>query len=143
VITLTHGENAEIYIIDGKGARSVQVWHPIHLNLGKFKIYSTSRYFQPLGISPESGDGLDQARTRQSSSDPALTAFAQLGAHRLKAKRGLITLSTKDTEYIAAESGVGLGLQQDDDSKDPLWHGTGYVSSLSLWYYLLIPNCCY
>jgi hypothetical protein len=83
------------------------------------------RYFQPLGISPLAKEILDPTRTQQASSDPALTAFAQLGAHRLKAKRGLVTLSTEDTEYIIAESGIGLGLQQDDDSKDPLWHRTG------------------
>lgn len=52
-----------------------------------------------------------------------MTAFAQLGAHRLHGKRGLITLSTRDTEYIIAESGVGLSLQKDDDKNDPLWHG--------------------
>jgi hypothetical protein len=78
-----------------------------------------------LDISPVSRILHDETRTRQSSNDPSLTAFAQLGAHRLKAKRGLITLSTRDIEYIVAESGVGLGLQQDDDSNDPLWHGTG------------------
>lgn len=65
---------------------------------------------------------------RQSSSDPLLTALAQLGVHRLKAKRGLITLSTRDTEYILAESTIGLSLQQDDDVNDPLWHGAGPLS---------------
>ncbi|KAE9966634.1 hypothetical protein BLS_006882 [Venturia inaequalis] len=64
-------------------------------------------------------------RVKQSSSDPLLTALASLGAHRLKAKRGLITLSTKDTEFILAEAGTGLRLQQDDDENDPLWHGVG------------------
>lgn len=59
----------------------------------------------------------------KASSDPVLTAFAQLGAHRLQGKRGLITLSTRDTEYILAEASVGLNLQQDDDKNDPLWHG--------------------
>jgi hypothetical protein len=33
-------------------------------------------------------------------------------------------MSTRDTEYILAEAGVGLSLQQDDDKNDPLWHGT-------------------
>lgn len=41
----------------------------------------------------------------------------------MRGKRGLITLSTRDTEYILAEATVGLGLQQDDDKNDPLWHG--------------------
>ena len=89
------------------------------------KSYSTSRYFQPLDISPKPRDTTDQTRKAKSSSDPVLTAFVQLGALRFQAKRGLITLSSKDTEYIVAESGVQLGLQQDDDSKDPLWHGAG------------------
>jgi signal transduction histidine kinase len=62
--------------------------------------------------------------TPKASIDPVLTAFAQLGAHRLRAKRGLVTLSTRDTEYILAEASVGLNLQQDDDKDDPLWHGT-------------------
>ncbi|KAF2430869.1 hypothetical protein EJ08DRAFT_588418 [Tothia fuscella] len=65
---------------------------------------------------------------KTSSTDPLLTALAQLGAHRLKAKRGLITLSTRETEYILAESGIGLSLQQDDDKNDPLWHGAGALS---------------
>ena len=33
-------------------------------------------------------------------------------------------MSTRDTEYILAEAGIGLSLQQDDDKNDPLWHGT-------------------
>jgi len=41
----------------------------------------------------------------------------------LNAKRGLITLSTRDTEYILAEASAGLSLQQDNDKNDPLWHG--------------------
>jgi signal transduction histidine kinase len=69
----------------------------------------------------------ERTRARVSSNDPVLTAFAQLGAHRLKAKRGLVTLSTRDTEYILAEAGTGLALQQDDDKNDPLWHGAGML----------------
>jgi signal transduction histidine kinase len=84
------------------------------------------RYYQPLELSAtpvplQNG----QKANRQSSTDPVLTAFAQLGAHRLRAKRGLITLSTRDAEYILAEATAGLGLQQDDDKNDPLWHGAG------------------
>lgn len=82
------------------------------------------RYVRPADISAPS-DQSGPSRTRQSSLDPLLTALAQLGAHRLKAKRGLVTLSTRDTEYILAESTIGLGLQQDDDKNDPLWHGAG------------------
>jgi len=45
----------------------------------------------------------------------------------LNAKRGLITLSTKDTEYILAEAGQKISLQQDDDAEDRLWHGEGIL----------------
>jgi signal transduction histidine kinase len=42
----------------------------------------------------------------------------------LKAKRGIIALSTRSAEYILAESGTSLNLQQDDDEVDRLWHGS-------------------
>jgi hypothetical protein len=54
-----------------------------------------------------------------------LTAFAQLGALRLNTKRSIITLTTGSTEFIIAESGQALSLQQDDDADDKLWHGVG------------------
>lgn len=54
-----------------------------------------------------------------------MTAFAQLGALRLNARRGIISLSSKDTEYILAEAGKTLSLQRDDDKDDYLWHGVG------------------
>jgi len=122
----TQGKNAQMCISNGKGARGLPVRHPLLLlSFRESKSYRTSRYFQPLDISPKARDTTDQTRKPKSSSDPVLTAFVQLGALRFQAKRGLITLSSRDTEYIVAESGVQLGLQQDDDSKDPLWHGTG------------------
>jgi signal transduction histidine kinase len=61
--------------------------------------------------------------------DPCLTAFAQLGALRLNAKRGIITLSAGDTQYIIAESGQALSLQQDNDERDQLWHGVGLMNT--------------
>jgi signal transduction histidine kinase len=49
-----------------------------------------------------------------------------LGALRLNAKRGFITLSTISREFIIAESGRSLSLQrEDDEQQDPLWHGIG------------------
>ncbi|KAF4624564.1 hypothetical protein G7Y89_g13605 [Cudoniella acicularis] len=79
------------------------------------------RYYQPENDSVDAeGNKISKA-----SSDPILTAFAQLGAHRLNAKRGLITLSTNDVEYMLAESGKALSLQRDDDENDRLWHGVG------------------
>lgn len=80
------------------------------------------RYFEPLEKSGASVYDRDHAASK-ASSDPVLTAFAQLGAHRLHAKRGLVTLSTRNIEYILAEASVGLSLQQGDDKTDPLWHG--------------------
>jgi signal transduction histidine kinase len=61
-----------------------------------------------------------------------LTAFAQLGALRLDAKRGVITVSAKDREYIIAESGQRLSLQQDDDEDDKLWHGVGWLAQTGM-----------
>lgn len=54
-----------------------------------------------------------------------LSAFAQLGALRLNAKRGVITLASNSKEYIIAESSQSLSLQQDNDAQDKLWHGIG------------------
>lgn len=87
------------------------------------------RYYQPA---QESGTADAQSPTvPQSSSDPCLTAFAQLGALRLNAKRGLITLSSISAEYILAEAGQSLSLQKDDDHKDRLWHGVGVLKDNS------------
>jgi signal transduction histidine kinase len=46
----------------------------------------------------------------------------------LNAKRGIITLSAGDTQYIIAESGQALSLQEDNDDQDQLWHGVGLIS---------------
>ena len=81
------------------------------------------RYYQPTDISGTPAP--DNEHVPRSSNDPCLTAFAQLGALRLNAKRGLITFSSRDTEYILAESGQTISLQKDDDEKDRLWHGAG------------------
>lgn len=69
----------------------------------------------------------DRDRTPTASSDPILTSFAQLGALRLNAKRGYITLNTETSTYVLAESGQNLSLLKDDDEDDPLWHGVGLL----------------
>ncbi|TVY78234.1 Autoinducer 2 sensor kinase/phosphatase LuxQ [Lachnellula suecica] len=79
------------------------------------------RYYQP----DDAPTTPDEKHVPKASSDPCLTAFAQLGALRLNTKRGLITLSTGSAEFIIAESGQALSLQQDDDENDRLWHGVG------------------
>lgn len=45
----------------------------------------------------------------------------------MNAKRGIIALSAGNTQYIIAESGQALSLQEDDDEQDQLWHGVGLL----------------
>ncbi|GAB7355288.1 hypothetical protein MBLNU459_g5828t1 [Dothideomycetes sp. NU459] len=60
------------------------------------------------------------------SEDTALAAFAQLGALRLNAKRCIISIVSRDVEYVLAESTRTLSLQSDTvhDEHDALWLGT-------------------
>lgn len=90
------------------------------------------RYYNPILFPCPNSNDVDSTTSKpkpKASGDPCLTAFAQLGALRLNARRGLITVSTRDTEYILAESGQRLSLQQDDDEDDKLWHGVGLVQN--------------
>ncbi|KAH6682076.1 hypothetical protein B0J14DRAFT_577841 [Halenospora varia] len=80
------------------------------------------RYWQPEEA-PLDAEG--KKTSKKAAGDPSLTAFAQLGALRLNAKRGIITLATHNSEWMLAESGRGLSLQKDDDENDKLWHGVG------------------
>ena len=91
--------------------------------------FGIDRYWQPENIVPDSS-ATDRPKT--SSSDPILTAFAQLGALRLNAKRGLITLSTRESEYMIAEAGKTLSIQGDDDEQDRLWHGVAEMKCKGL-----------
>lgn len=85
-------------------------------------LINTCRYYLPSSSSiPDKETG----PSKKASSDPTLTAFAQLGCLRINCKRGIITLSTKDTEYVLAEATQELSLQKDDDETDNLWHGEG------------------
>ncbi|KAK0124569.1 hypothetical protein ONS95_009518 [Cadophora gregata] len=79
------------------------------------------RYYLPSSSLPDKEAGA----SKRASSDPTLTAFAQLGCLRINCKRGIITLSSKDTEYVLAEATQELSLQKDDDETDNLWHGEG------------------
>ncbi|KAI1004628.1 hypothetical protein K3495_g3586 [Podosphaera aphanis] len=86
------------------------------------------RYF------PSVDNECSENNKRRASTDPCLTAFAQLGALRMKAKRGYITLSTCDPNrvaYVLAESGPALSLQKCDDENDELWHGAGILEEQS------------
>ncbi|RDL40639.1 uncharacterized protein BP5553_00618 [Venustampulla echinocandica] len=81
------------------------------------------RYYQPEAEAATVKPG--EEGVKKASNDPCLTAFAQLGAQRLDARRGIITLSTAVTDYMLAESGKQLSLQRDNDQQDELWHGVG------------------
>ncbi|CZR54524.1 uncharacterized protein PAC_04408 [Phialocephala subalpina] len=90
------------------------------------------RYYNPILFPCPNSNDADSTALKpkaKASSDPCLTAFAQLGALRLNARRGLITVSTRDTEFVLAESGQRLSLQQDDDEDDKLWHGVGLIQN--------------
>ena len=68
-------------------------------------------------------------RAAVSSREFALTAYAQLVALRLNAKRALISLFDKEREYIIAEATRTLSLQQDDihAQTDAMYFGTSVL----------------
>ncbi|PYH80547.1 putative sensor histidine kinase/response regulator [Aspergillus uvarum CBS 121591] len=65
----------------------------------------------------------------QSSQDTTLTALAQLGALRLNARRCMISLFDRHTQYILAEATRTLSLQDDRVHKDgdALWLGSSAI----------------
>ncbi|ETN46729.1 uncharacterized protein HMPREF1541_00918 [Cyphellophora europaea CBS 101466] len=65
----------------------------------------------------------------QSSQDRALTAFAQLGALRLNAKRCVVTLIDNATQYVLAEATKSLSLMDDlcHEVGDELWLGNSRI----------------
>ncbi|KAF2431780.1 hypothetical protein EJ08DRAFT_733146 [Tothia fuscella] len=69
---------------------------------------------------------LVNSTTACSSHDATLTAFAQLGALRLRSKRCLISLFSAHEQHIIAEATQTLSLLSDTvhDSDDELWLGT-------------------
>ncbi|RKF60246.1 putative cytoplasmic response regulator [Erysiphe neolycopersici] len=84
------------------------------------------RYYQPNEIESPIDD------KPRSSDDPCLTAFAQLGVLRTNFERAYITLSTgnpKHQDYVLAESGPALSLQDIHDEYGELWQGVGMVKS--------------
>jgi signal transduction histidine kinase len=101
-------------------------------------ILASKRYWQPSEDIPDA-TATDIAKV--SSSDPILTAFAQLGALRLSAKRGMITLVTREHEYIIAEAGKTLSIQGDNDEQDRLWHGVATIRSRGLGHDLVKLFC--
>ncbi|KAK2630258.1 hypothetical protein QTJ16_001078 [Diplocarpon rosae] len=84
------------------------------------------RYYIPPPLRNPGSEGEEPTR-KKASSDPTLTAFAQLGCLRINCKRGIITLSTRGAEFVLAEATRELSLQRDDDESDNLWHGEGAI----------------
>ncbi|POS83834.1 hypothetical protein EPUL_005284, partial [Erysiphe pulchra] len=78
--------------------------------LSSTRLREVFRYYQPNEIDSPTDDKL------RSSNDPCLTAFAQLG-------------NPKHTEYVLAESGPALSLQNIHDENGELWQGVGIVKS--------------
>ncbi|KAK4999033.1 hypothetical protein LTR66_001841 [Elasticomyces elasticus] len=64
-----------------------------------------------------------------SSNDVALTAFAQLVALRLNSRRAMVSLFSKQKQYILAEATRTLSLQEDNihDHEDGLWLGKSII----------------
>jgi signal transduction histidine kinase len=60
------------------------------------------------------------------SHDTGLAAFAQLAALRIGVRRAFVTIVSRDTEYVLAESTRTMSLQSDftSDPKDQSWLGT-------------------
>ncbi|KAF7115471.1 hypothetical protein CNMCM5793_002429 [Aspergillus hiratsukae] len=72
---------------------------------------------------------IDAELLPQSSQDTTLTAIAQLGALRLNARRCMISLFDRHTQYILAESTRTLSLQDDrvHVDGDGLWLGSSVI----------------
>lgn len=89
----------------------------------------SDRYRGPLNdLLPDNGaHPTDVSRdfVPRSSTDTALTSFAQLATLRVDASRALVSLLGTDNEYILAESTKSLSLQSDTrhDTNDSLWLG--------------------
>ncbi|KEF63261.1 uncharacterized protein A1O9_01238 [Exophiala aquamarina CBS 119918] len=100
-----------------------------------FRERVVSRYTVATKDLPRPESGVDvtvpdpsasQVFVPKSSGDPALTAFAQLGALRLDASRALISLIDTTHQYVLAEATKSLSSQSDErhDLNDGLWIGS-------------------
>lgn len=101
--------------------------HQQDVSDGKREEKEFYQYYQPFS-SRNNADGSPN-ETHRSSLDRALTAFAQLGAFRLNARRCLISFFDRKTQYIIAEATRTLSLQSGlpDGPGDQLWLGTRSV----------------
>ncbi|KAJ5088487.1 hypothetical protein N7456_012103 [Penicillium angulare] len=88
------------------------------------------RYLPPYHLQAQPLPHIDQntqptPAVVRSSLDPAMTSFAQLGAFRLNAKRTLISLFGRSTQFVLAEATTNLGLSGDpsDNEREGIWIG--------------------
>lgn len=86
------------------------------------------RYWQPnesVFPSADYDESFNHDYTPRPSYDSALTAYAQLGALRCNAKRGMISVVDQTSQYIIAEGTKTLSLQDGTvvDQDDQLWFG--------------------
>ncbi|KAK4553157.1 hypothetical protein LTR86_009687 [Recurvomyces mirabilis] len=72
------------------------------------------RYYEPFKAAVANGDKSRRDGVLQSGEDRALTAFAQLGALRLGARRCAISFFDQNTQYVLAEATKTLSLQTDE-----------------------------
>ena len=87
-----------------------------------------SRYWQPnesVFPSAQYDESFNRDYSPRPSYDSALTAYAQLGALRCNAKRGMISVVDQHSQYIIAEGTKTLSLQDGSviDHDDELWFG--------------------
>ncbi|KAK3670048.1 hypothetical protein LTR78_010079 [Recurvomyces mirabilis] len=71
-------------------------------------------YYEPFKAAVANGDKSRKDGVLLSGEDRALTAFAQLGALRLGARRCAISFFDQDTQYVLAEATKTLSLQTDE-----------------------------
>ncbi|KAK4870203.1 hypothetical protein LT330_005257 [Penicillium expansum] len=93
-----------------------------------YKYLKFNEVLQPgpsVHTTPENVRNQHTAYIPRSSPDTALTAFAQLGVLRLKARRALISLFGRDQQYVLAEATQTLSLQDHsvENDRDALWLG--------------------
>ncbi|KAK6001607.1 hypothetical protein QM012_002938 [Aureobasidium pullulans] len=85
----------------------------------------TYKYYQPLQDLLQASQSTSTSSVPPSQPDRALTAFAQLAAFRLGARRTFISLIDRKYQYVLAEATKTLSLEKNtvDDVKDNLWVG--------------------
>lgn len=96
--------------------KSHRIWRMTMINANMSERYleiAVPHDFTTPGYSPP----LTDARPR-ASIDSSLTAFAQLGALRLNARTCIISLLSRDTQYIIAESSKSMSLQDDSSHSE-------------------------